>query len=197
MLLGCILKCLTKLKRVRRMSLATLPPSGRRHDRQCTRTSAAIQLLSLDPELRLDDLMGIEISSEFQCCHVCTAAITAIFERFLPRLKIVKFDSTASLLDRGEQPLLRDAETIYIRTDWQDRDDTALLDALSLWPMCPKVRKLVLHSSCHFIDVRELDFSSTQLVLHNSGGLSLVSAGRRQTFQSARIVCLSVSRAIS
>lgn len=85
---------------------------------------------------------------------MCTESIINIFQEYIPQCDILKLGATPNLFRRSAFTSLINAKTLYVRTDRTNRGRHGLFDALKLSTISPNVRKLVLHSHQHFINLK-------------------------------------------
>lgn len=149
-----ILWCLETLRHVSRLSITVLPFGGREHNGACARMRA--DLRRIQPRTpHLEQLTRLEISSaEFECCAMCTEVIVDIFQGYISQCDTVKLGATPNLFRRSAFTSLVTARTLYVRTDRTNRGRHGLFDALKLSTISTNVRKLILHSTQHFINLK-------------------------------------------
>lgn len=122
----------------------------------------------------LDRLTSIEIScAKHECCPLYTNSVIDIFQDYIAQCDIVKLGVIPNFNRRATFVAQINAQTLYVRAEGPGRGASGLFYALKLSSINRGARKLVLHSTRHFIDLQCLKDEIT--VEDVPGNLSFVS----------------------
>lgn len=172
--MGGILDCLDALPQIERLSITMLPFADKSHPSQCRQTQLAIQQSRLRRTPVLERLTAIEIScGKFECCPLCTSVVIDRFQEYIAKCDVVKLGATPNVFRKATFTAQIGAHILYVRTDQSYQGASALFQALKLSSITSGTRKLVLHSSHHFIDLHCLEDRVT--VEHTNGKWTFVS----------------------
>lgn len=174
-----IFRCLETFRQLRRLSITVLPLAGRCHLANCAQIRRALKRIQTKCP-RLEYLRSLEISSAgFESCSLCTETIIDIFQGYITQCDQVKLGATPDLYKHSRFTTRINAHTLYVRTDRLNRGPHALFESLKLSSISPNVRKLVLHSTQHFINLRCVE--DTILVQHADPKWTFVSCKSEQS----------------